>query len=115
MIELARKIGDRIRELRIKSGLSQEELAFRASLSFNYIGKVERGERNIKFDKLVRIIHTLGISLEEFFSVIDPNVNHKSEPFVEIIKLLSSRSMEEHSKLLEVIKIFVDMADKKGY
>ena len=41
------KVGERIRELRLNIGLSQEKLSFACNLDRTYIGSVERGERNI--------------------------------------------------------------------
>ena len=41
------KFGKRIKELRLKENISQEELAFRAQLSKNYVSDVERGTRNV--------------------------------------------------------------------
>lgn len=41
------KFGRRIKELRLKENISQEELAFRCQLSKNYVSDVERGTRNI--------------------------------------------------------------------
>jgi transcriptional regulator with XRE-family HTH domain len=39
-------LGKRIRALRKEAKLTQEELAERAGLSANYVGEIERGERN---------------------------------------------------------------------
>lgn len=45
MEDLARRIGDLIRQLRKNKGFTQEDLADQASLHETYIGKIERGEK----------------------------------------------------------------------
>ena len=112
MKDLAQDIGNRIRVLRKQKRFSREELAFQASLHSSYLGKVERGEKNIRLESLVRITKALEISLEEFFSVIDPAISSKSKPLAEIIKLLNSRSSRDHEKLLNVIMTFLEMVDE---
>lgn len=60
-------IGKRVREFRQAAELPQEELAARAGLHRNYVGSVERGERDIGVDALQRLAGALGVSLAEFF------------------------------------------------
>ncbi len=60
--------GKRVRELRMGLGLSQEELAERAGLHRNYIGGVERGERNIGLLNVDRLAAALNSRLSELFS-----------------------------------------------
>ncbi len=55
-------LADRIRELRLAKGLSQEALADVCGLHRTYIGSVERGERNISIDNIERIALSLGVS-----------------------------------------------------
>ena len=49
---LLRKIGDRVRVIRLDRGLSQEELAHRAGLDRSHMSGIERGVRNITVLKL---------------------------------------------------------------
>jgi len=65
------KIGKRIRELRLATGLSQEKLAFKSRLDRTYIGSVERGERNIAIINLNKVCTALGISIAELFNFDD--------------------------------------------
>lgn len=58
-------IGDRIKELRILQGFSQEDLAVRANFSKSYIQKFEEGEREIKSSQLVQLSNALGIGISE--------------------------------------------------
>ncbi len=60
------QIGNRIKELRVKSDLSQEKLAYACDLDRTYIGSVERGERNISIINLNKIAIALKISLSDF-------------------------------------------------
>ena len=68
---LLTKVGQRIRTLRLTTGLSQEKLAFKSGLDRTYIGSVERGERNIAVINLNRICNALDISIAELFNFDD--------------------------------------------
>ena len=48
-------LGERIRAARKAKGLSQEDLALESDIDRSYIGGVERGERNLSFNKLCSI------------------------------------------------------------
>jgi transcriptional regulator with XRE-family HTH domain len=53
-------LGERIREMRKVKNLTQEDLAYESEIDRSYIGGVERGERNLSFDKLCQIAEALG-------------------------------------------------------
>jgi transcriptional regulator with XRE-family HTH domain len=53
-------LGERIREMRKTKNLTQENLAHASEIDRSYIGGVERGERNLSFDKLCQIAGALG-------------------------------------------------------
>jgi transcriptional regulator with XRE-family HTH domain len=60
--------GRRIRELRQERGLSQEQLAERARLHRNYIGGIERGERNVALLNIGRLAVALDVGLPDLFA-----------------------------------------------
>ncbi len=61
------KVGNRIKELRNKLGISQEELGFRSGVHRTYIASLEVGKRNVSISTLEKIVKALEISLSEFF------------------------------------------------
>ena len=63
------KFGQRVRNERIKLGLSQEQLAVRAGVHRTYIGMIERAEKNITLENIEKIAKALGISLEKLMSL----------------------------------------------
>jgi transcriptional regulator with XRE-family HTH domain len=57
-----------LRRLRVERGLSQEALAELAEIHRNYLGGIERRERNVGLDNLERLARALGISLSELLA-----------------------------------------------
>lgn len=53
--------GARLRELRTANNITLEMLAERADLHANYVGSVERGERNLSLFNIWRIAGALGL------------------------------------------------------
>lgn len=64
------KIGQRIRARRQAIGLTQDELADRASTHRTYIGMLERAEKNVSVVTLARIASALEIELSKLLEGI---------------------------------------------
>lgn len=62
MVNIQKKFGDKLREIRKNKGFSQERLAFKASLHRTYISDIERGARNVSLVNIEKISKALGVS-----------------------------------------------------
>ena len=71
MQQIQKRLGARIRELRHKQGLSQEELAHVSGLHRSYMGAVERGEINITLANLYTIAKTLKVTISSLLRGVD--------------------------------------------
>ena len=67
MSDIAKIMGQRIRNYRTKKGLSQEKLAELAGCHPTYIGQLERGEKNATLESVEKIASAMDISLSELF------------------------------------------------
>ena len=61
------KFGKKVRDERIKLGLSQEELAGRAGVHRTYIGMIERAEKNITLENIQKVCKALNLRIGDFF------------------------------------------------
>lgn len=67
---ITKDLGDRIKELRQKTGLSQEKFALKIEMDRTYFASVEAGRRNIAIVNIKKIADGLGVSLSELFEGI---------------------------------------------
>jgi transcriptional regulator with XRE-family HTH domain len=67
MKDICTYFGQRIREERLRQGLSQEDLADRASVHRTYIGMIERAEKNITLKNIEKIANALGVEISDIF------------------------------------------------
>lgn len=65
--EILIKFGKKVRNKRIKLGLSQEELASHADVHRTYIGMIERAEKNITLENIEKICNALNLKIGDFF------------------------------------------------
>ena len=103
--------GERIRELRVVKGLSQEQLALRAEITTTYLGLVERNSKNPTVKIIERLCHSLEISLADFF-VSAPKVSSPMDPLSsQILSQFSDRTAEEKQFILQIVKSSLKLRD----
>lgn len=59
---MTEEFGKRVRLHRKQASWTQEQLAAAASMHFTYVASVERGERNISLENIVRLAHALDVN-----------------------------------------------------
>ncbi|MCC7197469.1 helix-turn-helix transcriptional regulator [Candidatus Peregrinibacteria bacterium] len=62
------KFGEKVREERLKLGLSQEQLASKAGVHRTYIGMIERAEKNITLENIEKIAKALGLPINKLLT-----------------------------------------------
>lgn len=79
-------LGQRVRELRKRRGLSQEALGSQSQLSGKFIGEVERGEKSISIDSLYKMSVALRVPLS---LLTDVGTSKRSVPTPEAEKIMA--------------------------
>lgn len=102
VVKLSKLVGHRIRQIRKKLELTQEELGERAKLQSSYIGGVERGERNISLDTLEKIIVAFNMDLSEFFMFEDLDIDTDLEKD-ELIEVFKAELLNQDVKVIKKI------------
>jgi len=103
-VEIEAEIGKRIKELRKKNGLTQEELASRTELTKSFICQLEKGQTAPSVSTLQDIVECLGTNLSDFFSEEKvPQIVYKKDDY-----------FEKEDKNGNVVKWLVSSAQSKS-
>lgn len=103
--------GERVRELRMQHGLSQEQLALRAEITTIYLGLVERNLKNPTIKIIEQICSAIKISLADFFSTSE-KLSVTTDPLLtQISAQLNHRSEKEKEIILQLIKNVLKLRD----
>lgn len=103
MSDIAKSIGQRIRNYRIQQGLSQEKLAEFSGCHPTYIGQLERGEKNATIESIEKISLALGIPLSKLFEKLGSHDNSTRDIPLECYEFLSAKTTEEQEHLYQIL------------
>lgn len=65
MTDISSKFGKRVKEIRLKKGLSQGDLGKILKVHPTYISGIERGVRNMSLKNIEKLAKSLNVSIEE--------------------------------------------------
>lgn len=77
-MDIKRAVGKRIKIVRQRSGLTQDQLAEQVGLSPKYISGIERGVENPTMDILIRLAKMLGVEPYDLFLFGESEENAKA-------------------------------------
>lgn len=103
MSEIAKSIGQRIRNYRTTLGLSQEKLAELSGCHPTYIGQLERGEKNATLESIEKIAAALNVSLSTLFEKLEDQAAAGQNIPLECYEFLSAKNKEEQERLYRIL------------
>ena len=106
MSEIAKVVGQRIRNYRTGLGWSQERLAEAAGCHHTYIGQIERGEKNATIESVEKIATAMGVPMSRLFEGLGGQQDSNNIPLA-CYELVSARSKEEQGRLYRILQEIV--------
>ena len=103
MSDIAKAVGQRIRNYRTQKGLSQEKLAELSGCHPTYIGQLERGEKNATLESIERITAALGITLSKLFEKLGGQEDDTKDIPLACYEFLSAKSKDEQEQLYKIL------------
>ena len=97
-----KQLGKRIKEERIKLNYTQEALAEIVSVSTAFIGHIERAERSLSLDTLVKICVTLGVTID--YLLADTTAPKDEDIIDEFRSLLKDKTIEQKQAVLDIVR-----------
>lgn len=108
-----KRLGERIREERLRLNLTQAKLAEDIDISDTYMGAIERGERSLTLDTLVRLVNRLGVTVDYMLAdSVDDNDSNIMEQFKQIIDCQSLERKQMAINILRTIFSYLDKEEK---
>ncbi len=102
MKNLAKLVGQRIRNYRTQKGLSQEKLAELSGCHPTYIGQIERGEKNATLESIEKISSALHIPLSQLFEKLGDGEAARSIA-LECYEFIAAKSKPEQEQLYKLL------------
>ena len=103
-MDIIEKLGQRIREIRKKRGMTQAELAEKAGISVNFVGTAERGIHSPSISTLERIAKALHVNISQLFDFTE-ELPEKKYAIKELISILKDGNSTK-------IKVVTDIAKR---
>ena len=97
-----KRLGERIREERLRLHLTQARLVEDVDISATYMGAIERGTRSLTLDTLVRLVNRLGVTVD--YLLADSVADADSNILDQFKQIVDGQPMERKQLALQVLR-----------
>ena len=97
-----KRLGERIREERLRLHLTQAQLAEAIDISDTYMGAIERGERSLTLDTLVRLVNRLDVTVD--YLLADSVSDSDSNIMEQFKQIIDNQPMERKQMAINVLR-----------
>lgn len=109
------QVHEKLRVMRMCKGWTQEELAQKLGWAVNTYAKIERGESDVRLDKLKQIAEAIGVDVSELVNLNEKTVfnfaDNCSQSNIAHCTILLSESQCAHE--LETARLVIAQRDKE--
>ena len=103
--------GERLKRLRKRRGLTQEDLAAAVDMSVQGLSKVERGLSSPQLDTLCRIARALDMPLPELVR-LDETDSHLTVTADALVALLKDQPQKVRDLAIEAVRLLIKACEK---
>jgi transcriptional regulator with XRE-family HTH domain len=107
-VDLPKRLGNRIRHLRNRAGITQAQLAERVDISPEFMSRLERGIKAPSLDTAAKLATALGITLSELFDFQELRGGEKEELLKGLNTMLAVADLETVKLVVEVGKTIAE-------
>lgn len=107
-----KRLGERIREERRRLNLTQAQLAEDIDISDTYMGAIERGERSLTLDTLVRLVNRLGVTVD--YLLADSVSNSDSNIMEQFKQIIDCQPLERRQMAINVLRVIFSYLEKEN-
>ena len=102
ILDTKQLVGARIKTLRMKKGLTQEELAEVVGINPKYLSGIERGRENPTFNTLISLANSLEVDFKQMFDLLEGEDPEHDKGYVR--ELLDNASNEQSKLIYKVLR-----------
>ncbi len=105
--DIDKVFGNILREFRIKSGFTQEQISEQLGISLKYISRIENGNNGVKTQTLINYMNILGINPDTLYSEFITNSEVKEN--IKLSEKINSLSKEKKLFISSIIDLLNDL------